>query len=300
MGRQGTSISSQSPPLRIGELARRAGIPAATLRAWERRYGVVEPLRADSGYRLYSPEDERRVRRMVELISTGIAPAEAAEQIGRADAPGLAPDDLDADQSREVIEEALLRFDDGIAHAEIDRALALWTVDKVVDEILMPLLASVGLKWAAGEASVAQEHFTSNLIRGRLLGMARDWGTGEGPKALLACPSGEQHDVSLIAFGILLAERGWRVTFLGADTPGGTIDDAARRIEPQAVVLAMVAPRDASLARAAAAAVEYSPLLLAGPAATAELAAAVGAELRFGSVADVARMVDREHGQPVT
>jgi methanogenic corrinoid protein MtbC1 len=84
---------------------------------------------------------------------------------------------------------------------------------------------------------VAQEHVAASLIRGRLLGLARDWGAGPGPSVLLACLPGEAHDLGLIAFGVLLARRGWRVTFLGADTPFDALADAVRTLGPALVVL---------------------------------------------------------------
>ena len=78
-----------------------------------------------------------------------------------------------------------------------------------------------------GDATVAQEHFASNLIRGRLLGIGRGWDSGEGPRAVLACAPGEQHDLGLIAFGLTLNRRGWRITYLGPDTPVDSLVDTA-------------------------------------------------------------------------
>ena len=80
------------------------------------------------------------------------------------------------------------------------------------------------------------------MIRGRLLGLARGWDRGAGPRAVLACPPGEQHDLALIAFGLALREQGWRITFLGADTPLDTIVDTVGRLRPAALVLAAAVP----------------------------------------------------------
>jgi methanogenic corrinoid protein MtbC1 len=85
--------------------------------------------------------------------------------------------------------------------------------------------------------SIAQEHFASNVLRGRLLGLARGWGRGTGPRALLACPEGEHHDLGLIAFGLALRERGWRIDYLGSDTPVASIAEAAEAIAPELLVL---------------------------------------------------------------
>jgi methanogenic corrinoid protein MtbC1 len=85
---------------------------------------------------------------------------------------------------------------------------------------------------------VGQEHFASGLLRGRLLGLARGWGLGVGPVALLACLPREQHELGLLAFGLLLRARGWRIVYLGADTPLDTVEALSRDAEPDLIVLA--------------------------------------------------------------
>jgi DNA-binding transcriptional MerR regulator len=225
--------------LRIGEVARRTGVSTDLLRAWERRYGLLQPERAEAGYRLYSEGDVARVARMQELLRDGLAAAEAAAQ-ARADADGGAASEPAAPR-REVdvqrLAEALARFDDTAAHEAFDRLLADFTGTAVLEHAVLPLLRSLGERWERGDASVAEEHFASNLIRGRLLGLARGWDGGGGPRAVLACASGERHDLGLVAFGIALRAHGWRVTFLGADTPAETLAVAVAAVAPAAVVV---------------------------------------------------------------
>ena len=107
---------------------------------------------------------------------------------------------------------------------------------------MLPLLHELGERLGAGGDQVAQEHFASQLVRGRLLGLARGWDRGSGPRAVLACPPGELHDLGLLVFGLALREHGWRITFLGADTPVETLADTVARLEPDAVVLAVANP----------------------------------------------------------
>jgi methanogenic corrinoid protein MtbC1 len=123
------------------------------------------------------------------------------------------------------------------AQAVLDRLLAATTVDAALRDVVIPYLEELGARWERGEASVAQEHFASSVLRGRLLGLARGWGLGIGPVSLLACLPGEQHDLGLIAFGLALRARGWRVVYLGQDAPIGTIADTARALEPDLVVV---------------------------------------------------------------
>jgi DNA-binding transcriptional MerR regulator len=230
--------------LRIGELSRRSGVSPELLRAWERRYGLLDPVRSSGGLRLYSLDQLARVRRMQENLAQGLAAAEAAALARRdevaAGAPGPA---LEIDTARAELADALAAFDEPRAQAILDRLLALATVDSVVSDIALPYLNELGSRWESGRASIAQEHFASSVLRGRLLGLARGWGRGLGPRIVLATPPDEFHDLGLIAFGVLLRARGWRVAYLGANTPIDSIVEAAAALEPQFVVLAAVSGR---------------------------------------------------------
>ena len=278
--------------LRIGEIARRAGIPAPTLRAWERRYGIVEPVRTGSGYRLYSGEDERRLKSMVDLISRGVAPAEAARRVmpgpseagrGVSDgANGQPGSELRAEGTEELrgrLLESLLAYDDLGAQRIIDAAIASLSTAAMLVDVILPVMCEIGDRWRAGNASVAAEHFATGVIRSRVLPLARGWGGGRGPLVLLACPPGERHDLGLIAFGLLLRERGWRAVFLGADTPFDAIERAASEMNPAAIALAVVGGDPGpDLDREWIETLRSrAPVFLGGAAASPELAERVGA-----------------------
>ena len=130
---------------------------------------------------------------------------------------------------------------------------------------------------STASSTSAQEHFASNVIRGRLLALARFWGRGDGPLALLACAPGERHDITLLAFGLVFRSHGWRILFLGADTPISTLARAAETTRPTLVV---VSSFDPSLLEAEAGALRRLaravPLALSGPGASDELCARLG------------------------
>lgn len=253
--------------VRIGELARRTGISPELLRAWERRYDLLRPARSEGGFRLYSRDDEERVIAMRDHVASGLAAAEAARLAlageGRAAPPSAA------------LRTALLSFDDAGAHAALDALLAAFSVEAVLRDAVLPALRELGERWSRGELTVAQEHFASNLLRGRLLGLARGWDRGRGPRAVLACAPGEQHDLGLIVFGLALRDHGWRVTFLGADTPFDTLAEAAAALGPELVVV--TSTERARLAGLRAARVG-APLAVAGHAVDEALARRIGAE----------------------
>ena len=175
-------------------------------------------------------------------LREGLAAAEAARRAveGVADVTAAA-----AQNGRPELEAGALQlrtaldgFDEAGAQAALDALFGTFTVETVLAAVILPYLVDLGERWSTGEATVAQEHFASNLIRGRLLGIGRGWDSGEGPRAVLACAPGEQHDLGLIAFGLTLNRRGWRITYLGPDTPVESLVDTAGRLEPDLVVVA--------------------------------------------------------------
>lgn len=230
--------TSSEELLRIGELSKRSGVSPELLRAWERRYGLLRPTRSAGGLRLYSAADVERVRSMREHLGRGLAAAEAAAAAmsAQASAPPTEPAPA-LGALRDELATALDAFDEPRAQALLDRMLATLTVDTLLSEVVLPYLRELGARWERGEASIAQEHFASGILRGRLLGLARGWGLGVGPTAVLACLPGELHDLGLIAFGLALRSRGWRVVFLGADSPIETVEEASRRTASSLVVI---------------------------------------------------------------
>jgi DNA-binding transcriptional MerR regulator len=261
--------------LRIGELSRRTGVAETTLRAWERRYGLLRPERSAGGFRLYGDDDVARVRAMQGHLDRGLAASEAARAAQAV--PGSAAPV--AEQVRAELVAAVDALDDVGAQRALDRALASLTLEAAVTEVLLPAMASVGEGWEDDDAAIAREHFATNLVRARLLGLARGWDLGGGPRALLACAPDEQHDLALIAFGLGLRARGWRITFLGAATPVLTLLEAARLTSPDLVAVSASRPErltghSAPLKRIAA----KHRLVVGGPGVDGRVAKRVGAE----------------------
>ena len=128
---------------------------------------------------------------------------------------------------------ALDAFDEPAAQAELDRLIAELSLPTVLRDVILPYLADLGERWQRGTASIAAEHFASNLIRGRLAGLARGWGSGHGPLALLACPPGELHDIPLMIFGIAFNRTGWRIGYLGPGRPGRRARPRRRHLPPR-------------------------------------------------------------------
>ncbi len=313
--------------VRIGELSRRVGVTTELLRAWERRYRLLQPARSPKGYRLYTEADEHRVRSMQEHLAQGLSAAEAARaarlrqgetvtgDVGHpvlatvreirlttnAPAPAVPnpglPGDPDATMHHFLaLEQALDAYDEAGAQQVFDAMFRQLSPTTVLREVVMPYLAHLGRRWEEGSVDVAQEHFASNLIRGRLSTLALGWGDGVGPRAVLACPTGELHDLPLMVFGIALNRNGWRITFLGNNTPVTDLENAVRQLQPDVVVLAATTPasflQTADELRRLG---RIAPVLLAGAGATPEAVAATGATALPGDPVTEAQRLPAPH-----
>ncbi len=249
--------------MRIGELATKVGVSTHVLRAWESRYNLLTPVRSSGGYRLYGADDERRVRDVLALREQGVSAMEACRQVlaaeragnaatgvasaeeqGEAVAAGQVVDPMRTDPPLLVTQllDAVTALDEDRAHAVLDTAFLDRSVESAIVDVLVPFFVRVGEMWELGRIGIAQEHFASSLVRRRLGALSLTWGIGTGPVAVLACPPGEFHDIILLSFGVLLGRAGWRIRYLGPDTPIASLASAADLTQPDAVVLASRRP----------------------------------------------------------
>ncbi|AKV02905.1 Transcriptional regulator, MerR family [Labilithrix luteola] len=260
-------------PYRINVAAELSGVAAATLRAWERRYGVPVPRRTASAYRLYTPEDVDQVRRMRELVESGVSPAEAARVVRSTLPPPeveIGPVGGDAvEGAANRVLAAIARFDVAGVDAEIARLTMLLDAQTFYEHIVSPLLVEVGLRWARGELSVAQEHLLSERLEYAMRVTLRTLERPEGPLVLLACIEDEHHVLGMLGASLRFASSGARVVVLGAATPPSAIADAVRSMSPRLVGLSACAVPASARAtmRAYGEACDAVPWVLGGTAA---------------------------------
>ena len=226
--------------IRIGELSRRTGVSVEVIRAWERRYALLRPERTEANYRLYSADDVARLRLMQQFVGRGITPQRAAELVVQAQSaavdrnPGVPEEDVR--QALRVLR-TLEAFDDGPATKLLGRMTAVFTPGAVLRDVVLAYLRDIGERWECGEATVAQEHFASAFLQGWMLSMSRGWGQKGELRAVLGGVPGERHELGLIAFGLMLHDLGWRITYLGADVPVGAVATTAEAVGADVVVL---------------------------------------------------------------
>jgi MerR family transcriptional regulator, light-induced transcriptional regulator len=285
--------------VRIGELAKRTGVSPELLRAWEQRYGLLQPTRTPGGFRLYSAADEARVQQMQSLVSGGLAAAQAAHLIlsdGEPAPPPVSASATTLEDAAGNLTASLDRLDEQAANTALDRLFSAHTVETVLRDVVLPYLHRLGERWETGEISVAQEHFASNLLRGRLLGLAQGWGQGHGPGAVLACLPGEQHELGLLAFGVALRRRGWRITYLGTDSPIGAVADIAPSLAPTVVVLLSMNPeRFLDHSREIEKLANQVHVMIAGTGATPEVARQTRTRRLDQDPVSAAQAIDRDH-----
>jgi MerR family transcriptional regulator, light-induced transcriptional regulator len=234
-------------PIRV--VAQRTGLTPEVLRAWEHRYGGVEPRRAATGRRLYSDAEVERLRLLRQVTDVG-RPISQVATLADEELVALAKEDAATDPGAEAIgmedtlEQALAEvqsFNAARLEALLMRAVVTERADAVLDQVVAPLLREVGVRWQAGTLGVAHEHMASAVLR-RVLGFMADTSTvAEGaPELVVATPATEVHEFGALLVAATAASAGWRVIYLGPDIPAEDVAVAVRQRDAHAVALSIV------------------------------------------------------------
>ncbi len=226
----------------IRELARRTGVNTSTLRAWENRHNLLNPARTDSGHRLYNDDDVLRVRRLQQLLAQGLALNEIGGLLdGRQSGPARNNPSIKSSWQVYLNESlrALEDFNDESLNNLYYEACALYPIDIVTRNLLLPILDLLGERWDHRPSGIAEEHFYSAWLRNKLgARLHHNQGPRRGSPVILACLPGEQHEIGLLLFALSALEQGMRVIYLGADMPIRQIIHVSRATHAQGIVLA--------------------------------------------------------------
>lgn len=240
----------------IGDVAALTGVAASTLRAWENRYGLVVPSRTNSAYRSYSPADVETVRRMRVLVDSGV-PARRAASLAQ-EAPASQPALSDSQASNressplsdhDALTRIAARFDPIALQETLDEVFACASVERVIDDWLMPSLAALGRAWEADEVDVAGEHFVTAAVMRRLAALFEATGA-HGPRVLVGLPPHCRHELPVLAFAVCLRRAGVDVLYLGPDVPLASWAQVVAASAPQAAVIAATHSGDLDAASA--------------------------------------------------
>lgn len=274
--------------MRIGEVARRTSVPPATLRVWERRYGVLQPERTAGGHRRYTTADVSRIRQLVGRIRDGVPISVAAAEVLRAERDTI--DEHDVELLRSQLWAAMDGLDAGAARSLASAALRRWSPLAALDAVVVPLLHRLGDDWRASPRSVAREHVATSALRSLLVEHLAA-SVPDGPVCLTFAPEGERHDVGLIMAAIALSEAGWRPVVLGADTPRTSVEALLDELEPELVAIGGQTRPPAVRLLAHWSRRRARHLVLGGAGFRPEDGAAIGAHVHHGSYGDLVGVV---------
>jgi DNA-binding transcriptional MerR regulator len=246
-------VYDDTPVFTIKTVVQETGIAPATLRAWERRYGVLSPGRSEGGYRLYSERDIATLRWLRNQVESGVSISRAVAlleirhrageepelEIGRSVLPVAPAENVRGTETivAELVD-ALTLFQEPHAEAVLGEAFALYPVDVVAEEIITPTLIEIGERWHRGEASIVQEHFATAFLRRRLTALFHAYPQPlAGPMAITGSGPSEWHDVGILLVSLNLRRHGWRVIYLGQNVPADHLLREVRKLRPDMVCL---------------------------------------------------------------
>jgi len=225
----------------IGTVSKLTGVGAITLRAWERRYGLIQPIRKESGHRLYSRAHIDQINRITALTSKGMRISqirpEMLETDSSADSGGQEEKDIWNEYLNSMVA-AIISFDESRLDEIYNEALSLYPIGLVTINLLTPLLIELGLRWESQQGSVAEEHFFAFYLRNKLGARFHHRSRGNtGPLFLLAGLPGEYHEIGLLIFALAAHESGYRLLTLGANMPLNELVAVARKKDCKAILL---------------------------------------------------------------
>ncbi len=235
----------------IKAVSQATGLSIETLRAWERRYRVVEPRRDANGRRAYDPDDVIRLRKLREATERG-HPISRLARLGEQDLDGLLQstrDTVDRSASARSLGDQILSAAEDYRPADCDQllamALALLPVSQVVMDVLAPTLVEVGERWHRGQLAIAQERIISSAVRKQLSSVLDTYSRiADGPVMVLSTPAGERHELGILMCALLAAAKNVRCHYLGPDLPAGELATYAARVHADVVVLSVLMTDD--------------------------------------------------------
>ncbi|MDH3287058.1 MAG: MerR family transcriptional regulator [Betaproteobacteria bacterium] len=286
--------SADAEQIPIRTIASLTGVNAITLRAWERRYGFIRPLRTAKGHRLFTHEHVELIRRVLALAERGVPISQVREVLDAE--PKTRQRTRVRGPWREYLDRmaaAIARFDELELDRVYDEALSVHSIDRITRELVLPLLLHLGERWNRISGSVAEEHFFATYLRSKLgARLQHRMRYAGGPRLVAACAPGEQHEIGLLLFALEAHNAGLRTVLLGADTPLEEVAIAQRRSGSDAIVISSsVDPEPGLLERALPKLVRQAgvPVFVGGGTATrhrqavaAAGATALGVELEDG------------------
>jgi len=234
-------VSNQDELYPIRTVSSLTGVNSITLRAWERRYGLIKPVRTPKGHRLYTQNDIDLIQQVLELLDKGISIGQVKDYLaGKGSQSKSKKEDASdpwSSYQRRMLN-AIVRFDTNSLDQAYNDALSVYPIDLVTKQLIIPLLRKLGERWAEKEGSVAEEHYFGAYLRNKLGARFHHHASPQnGPLLVAACLPGEHHEVGLMLFCLTALNQGYRLVYLGADTPFNELVVPVERSNANAILL---------------------------------------------------------------
>lgn len=228
--------NNQFPIRRVSEMT---GVNSVTLRAWERRYGLIKPLRTPKGHRLYTQDHIDLINTVCDMLNEGRSISRIATELLNKSAEAA---NEDQDVWNLYIQRMLACieiFDERCLDTVYNEANAIYPVDVVTNRLIVPLLERIGERWSNEEGTVAEEHFFSVYLRNKIGARFHHQNSlNKGKQLVAACLPGELHEFGLLLFALSAHSRGYRIILLGADMPLGELAKVAEVSDSDGILLA--------------------------------------------------------------
>lgn len=251
--------NSYKYPIKV--VSQMTGLSLHVIRAWEKRYNVVEPDRTDTNRRLYSEEDIEKLKLLNDALHLGhhiggianLSLIELKKLIPKESTNLLEIKNAFAPVNSEILVEEILsdsmqavrNYDAKKLESILLNASAKLTQPILIEELIIPLVYKVGDLWHSGEIRVANEHLASSVIRGFLYNLLDSYSLNDSaPVMVTATPRGQEHELGALIAGVVAASSGWRVVYLGTNLPAEEISAVVSHLNARIVALSIVYPND--------------------------------------------------------
>jgi len=233
------TIAQENYPMRT--VSAITGVNPVTLRAWERRYGLIKPARTPKGHRLYTDKDIELVTRILRLLDRGISISQVSNSLRAdiskpAETPQQTTDPWITYRGRAI--DAIVRFDENHLDNLYNQVLALYPINIVTEQLLIPVLIDLGERWMNTDGSIAEEHFFGAFMRNKLGARFHHRNKRTtGTKLLVCCLPDEHHEIGVMLFSLAAHDHGFRLVYLGPNMPLGELAQTARHADCDGIVL---------------------------------------------------------------
>ena len=251
--------SSYKYPIKV--VSQITGLSVHVIRAWEKRYNVVEPDRTDTNRRLYSEEDIEKLKLLNDALHLGhhiggianlsllelkmLLPKEARSPIDNKNGLDSINLEVTVEETLAVCLEAIKNYDAKKLESILLSASSRLTQPILIEQLIIPLVYKVGDLWHSGEIRVANEHLASSVIRGFLYNLLESYSlSNSAPVLVSGTPRGQEHELGALIAGVVAASSGWRVVYLGTNLPAEEISAVVSHLNARVVALSIVYPND--------------------------------------------------------